>query len=80
VEHSPVVTPLVGQTRPRPFAVALALVWIGVWVGALDVVANTVGLFTMTWVLLRTGRGGELRRDRVRLPRLGGHRPGQPGR
>jgi hypothetical protein len=50
VEHPPTETPLVEQTRPRSFAVALAFVWIGVWVGALDVVANTVGLFTMTWV------------------------------
>ncbi|MEH1129297.1 hypothetical protein [Micromonospora sp. CPCC 206061] len=41
---------MVKQTCPRPFAVGLMLVWIGVWVGTLDVVANTVGLFTMTWV------------------------------
>lgn len=36
--------------RPRPFAVALVLVRIGVLVGALDVLANAVGLFTMIWV------------------------------
>jgi hypothetical protein len=38
------------RTAPKPFAVALVLIWIGVWVGVLDVVANTVALFSMIWL------------------------------
>ncbi|GAA3740857.1 hypothetical protein GCM10022225_25240 [Plantactinospora mayteni] len=45
----PAVTPAPPEPRPRVYAVALALVWIGVVIGALDLVANTVGLFTAIW-------------------------------
>ncbi|MCW3815916.1 hypothetical protein ONA91_15840 [Micromonospora sp. DR5-3] len=46
----PATSPAPEEPRPRLFTVALALVWIGVVVGALDLAANTVGLFTAIWV------------------------------
>lgn len=36
--------------RPRVFAVAMWLVWIGCGIAALDIVANTVGVGTVIWV------------------------------